>query len=254
MNDILHQWIHSGNQTKPLVFCVVVQTKGHSPRKAGSKMIVREDGSIMGTVGGGMFEHQVITTALEIMGSKQTLLKNWVLNEEMGMSCLGEVTVFMESVNPAPRLLIFGAGHVGKAVAAMAADFGFSPVLIDHRKNLETPIASVSWHLEPFPEAWINYEFTSSDFAVVTTYQHEFDTAIVAHLLPKNLAYIGMMAGRNKARLAKKEWEDMGFSHDEINKVNMPIGVSIQCETPDEIALSIVSQIVDVKNQFRKNE
>lgn len=251
MNDIFAKLSETEQQRKTAVLCIVVDSKGSTPRKAGSKMIIYPDGNVLGSIGGGKIEQMVVAQALEMMGKMSPLLKSFELAGELGMMCHGKMDIYLEPINPAPRLLIFGAGHVGKSVAKLSCSYGFDVHLIDNRNQVQVSLPNIQWHLQDFPAAWLDFSFYPSDFVVVTTYQHDYDTAIVSHLLNKNLAYIGMMASTRKAKQAQKTWEEMGFEDSQIQRVYTPIGVSIHCETPEEIALSIVAQLVDIRNNMK---
>jgi len=146
--------------------------------------------------------------------------------------------------------LIFGAGHIGKVLADMAEDFGFDVFLIDNRSEIAEKNPKVK--LASFPEAWRAMDFLASDFIVVTTYKHTYDEEIVGYVLKQPHAYIGMMASKRKAAVARRKWQEAGVSEEAIQKVFSPIGVKINCETPEEIALSIMAQVVDEFNKWKK--
>ena len=243
----LHETGHSA------VLCIVTQSLGSTPRKAGSKMLVFNDGSIEGTVGGGKIEFFVINEAKKMMNSSKSKTIEYNLGSDLGMQCGGKMTIYFEVVNSAPRLLIFGAGHIGKVLSDMAVNYHFNISLIDNRedvfKNIREDVKMIN---ESFPEAYEKMDFRENDFVVITTYKHTYDEEIAAHVLQQPHAYLGMMASKRKAALAKKKWADRGIEEGKIAKVFSPIGVDIQCETPEEIALSIMAQLVDELNRLQK--
>lgn len=250
MNEIYPQINQLITQGKSAVLCTVVKSSGSTPRKAGSKMLVLPDSRIEGSVGGGKIEFEVIEEALKLMHSNRTLLKEYGLSKDLGMQCGGKMTVFLEPVNPKSRLLIFGAGHIGQVLSEMAKDFGFQVQLIDNRAEIADKNPKVD--LLSFPEAWENREFLPSDFIVVTTYKHNYDEEIVQYVLGQPHAYLGMMASKRKAAVARQKFLDAGFPEEAVQKIFSPIGVNMDCETPKEIALSILAQLVDELNKWKK--
>lgn len=250
--DIFNKLAQIIEQGQSAVLCTVVKSSGSTPRKSGSKMLVCSNGKIEGSVGGGKIEFEVMEEALGLMHSNQTLLKEYGLSKDLGMQCGGKMMVFLEPVNPKARLLIFGAGHIGKVLSHMAKDFGFNVFLIDNRPEIAEKNPKVK--LASFPDAWRSMEFLHSDFVVVTTYKHTYDEEIVGHVLTQPHAYIGMMASKRKAAVARKKWQESGVSEESIQKVFSPIGVQIDCETPEEIALSILAQVVDEYNKWKKQK
>lgn len=242
-------------QNKTAVLCVITQTEGSTPRKAASKMLVFPDGSISGTVGGGSIEKQCIEDALEIMGSDQPLHKSYNLANDLEMHCGGRMHIYLEPLMPATQLIIFGAGHVGKALAKMASMSGFRILAVDNRDGIFE-----SWKglpaetlCGPFEETLEKIDFHKNAYIVSCTYKHAFDTEVIAMCLPKDYKYIGMIGSKRKIAIAAKTFEEeYKFSPDQIAKIDMPIGVPINCETPEDIAVSILAKLIDVKNTENK--
>jgi xanthine dehydrogenase accessory factor len=235
------------------VLCIVMKSQGSTPRKAGSKMLVNSDGKIEGSVGGGKIEYLVIEQALELMRAETPLIKDYDLGGDLGMQCGGKMTIYFEPINSVPRLLIFGAGHIGKVLAKMALNYRFQVVLIDNREEVfQQKEEGITYILDSFPQAYQNLEYREDDYIVITTYKHTYDEEIAAWVLPQPHAYLGMMASKRKAALARKKWAERGIDQRLIDQVFSPIGLSMQCETPEEIALSVMSQLVDELNKSSK--
>lgn len=254
MDEIFQTLGELERQKQNAVLCLVTESKGSTPRKAGSKMLVFPDGETKGSVGGGKIEWEVIEEAKKLMFTNGSKVINFQLTEDLEMQCGGAMSVYFEAINSAPRLLIFGAGHIGQILAKMAVDFGFDVHLIDNRDEIfSKPVVGVKNLLKEFPDAWQNMDFLPTDFVVITTYKHTYDEDIVAHVLQQPHAYVGMMASKRKASIAKKNWLEMGIEQEKIDQVFSPIGMNIQCETPREIALSILAQLVDELNKKRKS-
>lgn len=255
MNEMIPTLSQIQEEKKAAVLCMVIESSGSTPRKAGSKMLVLCDGSINGSVGGGVIEQTVIAEALQMMNTFQIKTMDYELGSDLSMHCGGRVKIYFEAINSLPRLLIYGAGHIGKMLAEMALPFGFDIHLIDNRAGIFTEkIKAINYISEEFPKAWEEMDFQQNDFVVVTTYQHDYDAAIVGHVISQPHAYLGMMASRKKAAKAQKKWLELGHVEEDITKVYSPIGLKIQCETPREIALSILAQLVDEVNKLRKGD
>ncbi len=237
------------------VLCIITHTSGSAPRKAGSKMIVLPDGKIIGTIGGGSIEFQAISDALEIMKSGIPTKKVYQLEEDLGMHCGGEVEVYFEPLKCLPDLYIFGAGHIGKQLAGYAQGFGFMVTLIDNREEIFNDITfgAVAQNYSDYATATDTLKFYSNTFSVIVTHKHEYDEQIVTALARKPFAYLGMIGSKRKVAEVKKNMaEKHGFTEEEINKIDMPIGIKMNAETPEEIAISILAKLIDVKNSLDK--
>jgi len=255
MDEIIQSLIEIKEQKRAAVLCIITESSGSTPRKAGSKMLVFPDGSIQGSIGGGSIEHQVKEEAMAMMHSHQVKTQEYHLGNDLGMQCGGHTKVYFEAINSAPRLFVFGAGHIGKSLAEMSVPFGFDVILVDNRESLKNENwGKAKFMAYDFDEACKEIDFRKDDFVVVTTYKHLYDEEIVAHVMKQAHAYLGMMASKRKAGLAREKWLEMGLQQELIDKVYSPIGMEIQCETPKEIALSILAQMVDVLNKLRKTE
>jgi len=236
---------------KTAVLCVITQTEGSTPRKAGSKMLVFPDGTISGTVGGGSIEKQCIEDALGMMNSDLPQHKSFNLANDLEMHCGGRMHVYFEPLVPAPQLIIFGAGHVGKALSKMAAMSGFRILAVDNREGIFDSWSGIPAEqlCAPFEEAMEKIDFHKNAYIVSCTYKHAFDTEVIAMCLPKDYKYIGMIGSKRKIEVAVKDFkEKFSYSDEQISKIDMPIGVPIACETSEDIAISILAKLIDVKN------
>lgn len=240
------------NDNKPAVLCIIIGAEGSTPRKPGSKMLVFADGSIKGTIGGGSIEKQAIAEAIQMIGSDQPLVKSYNLANDLEMHCGGRMTVYFEPLLQQPELIIFGAGHVGKALAKLASISGFKISVADNREGIcaTWPEGLATAYEMSFEEAAEKIPFHPNCYIVVTTYKHSFDSEVVALLKDKPKKYIGMIGSRRKVDIARKQFaETFGMTQQQIDFVDMPIGVNIACETPEDIAVSILAKLIDVKNK-----
>lgn len=239
---------------KKAALCIIIETKGSSPRKAGSKMIVFEDGRIEGTVGGGSLEMQVIKNALQVISNREPKKFIYDLDNDMDMNCGGYTEVYIEPVLPQQQLFIFGAGHIGKALAKYAPDFGFAITIIDNREGLEKEFDQnkIRFLNKEYVEATKEIEFTEQSFIVIVTPKHAYDEDVLAICAKKQFAYLGMIGSKNKVALARKRMlSENILSEEELDKVDMPIGIKFNAQTSEEIAISILAKLIDRKN--RKN-
>ncbi len=251
MSDILLDLPGILAKNKPFVLCIITSTEGSAPRKAGSKMVVFPDSTHMGTIGGGSVEKEAVEIALEVMKNKTPLVKKIVLEEDLSMQCGGTVTLYFEPIIPNPDLYIFGAGHVGREVGRYASEIGFTVHFIDFRPDIysEFDNAYADCIADDFLAAATGIEFKETDYVVITTPKHEFDERLLLILAKKKLTYLGMIGSKRKvAEVRKSALESKTLTLEELDRVNMPIGIPFNSQTPKEIAISIMAKLIDVKN------
>lgn len=251
MEDILFELPHIRAEGRPFVLCIVTETEGSTPRKEGAKMVVFEDGRILGTVGGGSVEQQAIADALAVLQSGKPLQKYYELEEDLNMQCGGRVSIYFEPVEKDLNLYIFGAGHVGREVGVYASGLGFRVHFVDNRPAIfdEFDAAYAEKISGDYLDVASKLELSPRDFVVITTQGHAFDEALLEILAPRQLMYLGMIGSRRKVSEARKRFlEQDKLTAEQLDRVDMPIGLPFRAETPREIAISIVARIIDVKN------
>jgi len=252
MSDVLEELLDATRAARPCALATVAATRGSVPRHPGAKMIVYEDGSISGTVGGGKFESLVIAEALECLAKKETLLKTWPLREDQpdsfGAICGGEVTVLIEPQTPAHRLLIVGGGHCARAIAKLAAECGFFVTALEDREDILDKCESAHRRLTDPPKTYISaQEWSASDAIVIVSRHYDIDREALAAALRKGGAgYIGMIGSRRKVLQVYDQLKAEGFSAEQLSGVYAPIGLDIGSDSPAEIAVSIVAEILMV--------
>jgi xanthine dehydrogenase accessory factor len=256
MDDIYSQISTVQKAGTPAVFCLVTGTQGSTPRKAGSKMIVFPDKHISGTIGGGSVEAQAIEDALEILTTGSAFKKTYHLEEDLSMKCGGSMEVYFEPVGMLPVLYIFGAGHIGKVLARYACDFGFRITVFDERPGIfsEWQLSGVHCVEGDYLISIENACFDNNTFVVILTHLHIHDEKILGIVARKNTAYTGMIGSRKKvAEITHRLQERGALTLEEIKKTDMPIGIPMAAETPEEIAISILARLIDVKNTLKKS-
>lgn len=250
MNDIYTAIIEARKEKLGLALCTIVHTTGSSARKAGTKMLVKSDGSILGTIGGGNLEKTIIAEALKAIEKATPVKYHFDFEEDLDMTCGGTTEVFIEPLQNIPTLLIFGAGHVGKALGKLAADYSFKVRFIDSREGI---IEANSWFADKiiigdYESIIPTLEFTENTYIVILTHQHGLDEKILHMVINQPHRYLGMIGSKSKIAIARKNLESKGVSRELLNGVNMPIGIKFNAQTPEEIALSILAKLIDVKN------
>jgi len=238
-------------ENKRAAICIVVETQGSTPRKQGSKMIVYADGAIYGSIGGGSVEKEVAEKAIGLIATGKPAKCVFSLEKDLGMHCGGSMEVYIEPINPSQKLFIFGAGHIGKAVASFAKDLDFSITIFDHRENIfdDKVFTDFTCINNDYFQAIDEAGFDENTFSVIVTPKHIFDEEILAKIAKKPHAYIGMIGSFRKVDLLKKRFlEEKILTSEELEQIDMPIGIKLRAETPQEIAICIVAKLIDVRN------
>jgi xanthine dehydrogenase accessory factor len=243
--------IEKDNGTAAL--CTVTKSEGSTPRHVGSKMLVYPDGKFIGTVGGGELENRVIKAALQTMKDSQTQTLEYNMADpsrgDPGV-CGGQVEVFVEPILPPPLLVVIGAGHVGKAVVHLAKWLGFRVAVCDDRAEFCTPEAT--------PDADAYYPVTMDKLTdhvtidkrtilILTTRGSSVDAAGMASLLDSAAGYIGVIGSRRRWATTVKALKEKGVAAEKIERVHSPIGLELEAETPEEIAVSIMAEVMMLK-------
>ncbi|VGO17362.1 putative xanthine dehydrogenase subunit A [Pontiella desulfatans] len=261
MSDIYPALLQELRNGTPFVVATVIGTKGSTPREKGAKMLVRSDGSISGTIGGGKFESLVVEAAAQTLATGELETRTFPLhehdNESFGAICGGEVTVLLEPHAMKQRLLISGAGHCGQALAELALNCGWPVTVFDDREELfDTSFyRDERLHLCTEANALDRFAFQRGDCMVLVSKGHPEDRAALRSILNRNpaprLAYLGMIGSERKVSMVLSSLEEEGFSKSELEKVYAPIGLDIGSESPAEIAVSIMAEILQVTRGAR---
>ncbi|MDH5372604.1 MAG: XdhC/CoxI family protein [Acidimicrobiia bacterium] len=230
----------------------VVQTRRSVPRRAGTKMLVLDDGRTVGTVGGGAMEAAVIAEALEaIRSGKSNLLEYDLLNPAEGDPgiCGGEVKIYLEPYMPPHTVYVIGCGHVGSRVVDLAHWLGYRTIAVDDREDLVTeealPDADVRFH-GSVEAALAVHPITADSSIVVVTRSTDLDAAALPHVVDSPARYIGVMGSHTRWRTTSERLIAAGLPAESLGRVHSPIGIEVGAETLEEIAVSIMSEIIKV--------
>lgn len=235
------------------VLCTIIHSQGSTPRHAGSKMLVYADGSITGSVGGGELESRTITAALEsINDGKPRRLDYSMSDPEQGDPgvCGGQVEIYVEPIVPKPTLVVVGAGHVGRAVAHLAQWLDFRVVVSDDRPDFCDPeVIPEAAEFFPVPLEQLSDQLKISPwtYLVLTTRSVDIDVPGLPKILDSPAAYIGVIGSKRRWETTRKQLEQSGISADKIDRVQSPMGIEIHAETPEEIAVSIMAEIIQIR-------
>jgi xanthine dehydrogenase accessory factor len=233
----------------------IVSSNGSTPQRVGAKMLVFGDGRIVGTVGGGCYEHDAIGKARQVLQTRKATTVKYDLNddfaEETGLVCGGQMEVFIEPIEAAPAVYIFGAGHVGFYLAKFAHEAGFGVHVVDDRAafaNTERFPFAASVVVDDIP-AWLgNTQIPSTAYAVIVTRGHRNDLDALRALAPRELRYIGLIGSRAKvARLYDQLLAESNVDPALLERIHAPIGLDLGAVTPQEIAVSITAELIAVR-------
>ena len=233
----------------------VTGTTGSTPQRVGAKMLVYADGRTVGTIGGGCYEDDAFWKAREALKARKPKSIRYELSddfaEESGLICGGQMDVFIEPVEPSPDVYVFGAGHVGHSLARMAHDAGFRVHVVDDRaKFADTSrfVEGTDVQVDEIP-TWIeSHPLPSTAYAVIVTRGHRHDLDALRALAPRNLRYLGLIGSRAKVKRIYDALLEEGLPPDTLRRVHAPIGLDIGAVTPQEIAVSILAELIAVKH------
>jgi len=240
---------------EPAALVTIVATHGSTPQRVGAKMLVFPDGRMVGTIGGGCYENDAFWKAREAITSRKPQLLHYELDDdfaqETGLICGGQMSVYIEPIEPSPELYVIGAGHVGYHLATMAQDVGFQVHVVDDREKFASrerfPNASEVVN-EDIP-AWLERtKLPSHAYVVIVTRGHTNDLDALRALAPRELRYLGLIGSRAKVARISDQLLSEGMPPDVLKQVHAPIGLDIGAVTPQEIAVSILSELIAVKH------
>ncbi|MGA9533124.1 MAG: XdhC family protein [Anaerolineales bacterium] len=228
----------------------VIRTSGSVPRHIGSKMLIFPDGKIEGTIGGGQLEQEVIEVAKRVIDQGALERVEYSFRDpddgDVGV-CGGEMEVLVEPIKPPPTVVVIGAGHVGQAVAHLAGWLGFHVVVADDRQEfVSKQISPAADELICAPLSELAAQLPSHDqsYMLLTTRGVDVDLEVLPPLLETKVAYIGVIGSRRRWETTAEALRAKGISAELIERVSSPIGLELNAETPEEIALSMLAEVV----------
>jgi len=249
-HQILQELLAAQEAGETVVLATIVQATGSVPRHAGSKMLIYENGRFSGTIGGGEMESRVVNEAKQALAEDKPRLMHYSLvSPERGDPgvCGGEVEIYLEPHAPPVTLFVVGCGHVGRALAYLGHWLGYQVVVTDDREELVTPelIPGADIYLAgSFEAALATHPITSRTFVTAVTRNVSVDRIVLPQLLQTPAPYIGVMGSRRRWLETKKLLLADGVPEAALQRLHSPLGIELNAETPQEIAVSILAEIM----------
>ncbi len=254
--EIVHRLNVALGKGEYAVLCSLIYKDGSGPREPGAKMLVTADGKATGTIGGGGMERLLIGKALEVMkkGKPETYHFAMGIPAREGMipvdsKCGGEVKIFMDPIKPDPRLVIMGSGWIAQAVARYAKECNFDVIIVDDADS-----ARADWFpegttiiIDKYPESLKQVEIRKSDYVAMLHGETGFEIEGLRYAVKSSPAYIGLLGSGNKRKEHVKQLKSEGLDADIVETIKGPIGLDISAETPEEIGVSIVAELIEKK-------
>jgi len=255
--DVYEEILRLRKLGQKCAIATIVQVRGSIPSYESAKLLVREDGSMIGTIGGGCVEAEVWNAAREVIEKEQPRHLTFNLGQDAaydnGLICGGQLDVFVEPVLPVPGAFIFGAGHISKSISKVATLAGFSTTIVDNRGNFANrerfPEAG-EIYAEEYEEVFAKLPVNENSYVIIVTRGHRDDMRVLRWAVSTNARYIAMIGSKRKVINVIKELEKEGIAHDNfasLARVFAPMGLEIGAVSPEEIAVSVVAEMIAVR-------
>ncbi len=252
--DLYAEIVRLRKSGQKCALATIVQVNGSIPSYESAKILVREDGSMLGTIGGGCVEAEVWNAAREVMESEKPRHMSFNLGQDAaydnGLICGGQLNVFVEPLLPQPNAVIFGAGHISKSLAKVSQLAGFGVTVVDNREafanrerfpEVEDVIAA------EYEDAYGRLEVNSSTYLIIVTRGHRDDMRVLRWAITTPARYIAMIGSRRKVIAVLKEFEKEGLAREQFDRIYAPMGLEIGAITPEEIAISVAAEMIAVR-------
>src|SRR5437773_6800991 len=240
---------------EPAAVGTIVSTTGSTPQRVGAKMLVFGDGRTVGTIGGGCYENDAFWKAREAITNRRPQLLNYELDDdfaqETGLICGGQMSVYIEPIEPSPELYVVGAGHVGLNLARLAHEVGFRVHVVDDREkfaNRDRFPTAAEVVADEIPTWLARTALPAHAYVVIVTRGHTNDLEALPALAPRDLRYLGLIGSRAKVARIYDALTADAMPADQLKRVHAPIGLDIGAVTPQEIAVSILAEVIAVKH------
>jgi len=252
--DIYDEVVRLRRLGQKCALATIVQVNGSIPSYESAKLLVREDGSMTGTIGGGCVEAEVWNAAREVMETERPRHLNFSLGQDAaydnGLICGGQLNVFVEPIVPQPRAYIFGAGHISKSLSKVASLAGFATVIVDNREafaNRDRFPDADEIFAEEYEEVFPKLNVRDTSYLIIVTRGHRDDMRVLQWAVTTNARYIAMIGSKRKVIGVVKELEKEGIQRAVFERIFAPMGFEIGAITPEEIAVSVVAEMIAVR-------
>ncbi|HEV2113497.1 MAG TPA: XdhC/CoxI family protein [Terriglobales bacterium] len=255
--DIYEEVVSLRRQGRRAALATIIGVRGSIPSFQSAKMLVRDDGSILGTIGGGCVEAEVWQVAREVMEQERPRTLSFDLNQDpkfdTGLVCGGTVEIYVEPVLPVPHLYIFGAGHVSLSLYKAARLAGFDVSVIDDREsyaNRERFPEAREIHANEYEKVCEQLSPTESEYIVIATRGHRDDMRVLRWAIEAPVRYLGMIGSQRKWLKIAQAFAEEGVADEKLERVLSPVGLDIGAQTPEEIAISIVAEMIAARHRM----
>jgi len=252
--DIYEEIVRLRQAGRKGALATIVHTQGSIPSYQSSKLLVRDDGSFAGTVGGGCVEAEVWAAGQEVMREERPRKLTFNLNSdpryEAGLTCGGTLEIYVEPILPQPVCYLFGGGHVSLAVARLASQAGFGVVVVDDRPrfaNRERFPEAAAVYADEWEKVFPQLAVNESSYLVIVTRGHKDDMRVLRWAVATPARYVGLIGSKRKVIEIYKILEAEGVPREKLERVHAPIGIDIGALTPEEIGVSIVAELIAVR-------
>jgi xanthine dehydrogenase accessory factor len=252
--DVFEELVRLRRLGQKCALATIVDSRGSIPSFQTAKLLVREDGSILGTIGGGCVEAEVWTAAREAIETEQPKHLSFNLGQDAaydnGLICGGQLDILVEPIVPQPRAFIFGAGHISKSLSHIASLAGFDTTVIDDRESFASrerfPEAGEVF-AGPYEEIFPRLTVTSASYLIIVTRGHRDDMRVLRWAVTTEARYVAMIGSKRKVIAVAKELEKEGIPREALERIHAPMGLDIGAVTPEEIAVSVVAEMIAVR-------
>src|SRR5581483_4503948 len=252
--DVYEELVRLRQSGQKCALATIVEVRGSIPSYESAKLLVREDGSMIGTIGGGCVEAEVWNAAREVIETEKPKHLTFNLGQDAaydnGLICGGQLDVFVEPVLPVPYAFIFGAGHISKSLAKVSALAGFSPVVVDNRESFANrerfPDAS-EVHAGEYEEVFPRLNINENSYVIVVTRGHRDDMRVLKLAIGTTARYIAMIGSKRKVINVIRELEKEGVPREAFERIFAPMGLNIGAVSPEEIAISVAAEMIAVR-------
>lgn len=258
--DVYDEVIRLRRLGQKCAVATIVQVRGSIPSFESAKLLVREDGSMAGTIGGGCVEAEVWNAAREVMETETPKHMSFNLGQDAaydnGLICGGQLDVFIEPVIPPPHAVIFGAGHISKSLCKVANLAGFSTSIVDNREsfaNAERFPEAQDIFAEEYEDVFPKLNVTESTYLIIVTRGHRDDMRVLRWAAATRARYIAMIGSRRKVISVARELQKDGLTREQLERIHAPMGLEIGAISPEEIAISVAAEMIAVRRNPKSN-
>ena len=258
--DVFEELVRLRNLGQKCALATIVEVRGSIPSYESAKLLVREDGSLLGTIGGGCVEAEVWTAARDVLDTEKPRRLTFNLGQDAaydnGLICGGQLEVFVEPVLPVPHAFIFGAGHISKSLSKVATLAGFVTVVIDNREsfaNRDRFPEAQEVHAEEYEELFPKLAINETSYLIIVTRGHRDDMRILKLAIATPARYIAMIGSKRKVLNVIRELEKEGVPRAAFERIHAPMGLDIGAISPEEIAVSVTAEMIAVRRNAASN-